>query len=149
MCRRCSSSSAWPRSSTTPATTACVRRDGRTKRRGVAVTQPKGDPFEALGDPNRRAIVERLSAGPTSVGALAEALPISRPAVSRHLRLLKEAGLVVEEPEGTRRVYRLHEDGVAAVQAYLARVWGDAIARFTITAENVQPKAAQTKKQAR
>jgi len=107
------------------------------------VTPPKGDPFEALGDPNRRAIVEQLSAGPTSVGALAEALPISRPAVSRHLRLLKEAGLVVEEPEGTRRVYRLHEDGVAAVQEYLTRVWGDAIARFTLTAENVQPKSAK------
>jgi DNA-binding transcriptional ArsR family regulator len=107
------------------------------------VRQPKGDPFEALGDPNRRAIVEQLSRGATSVGALAEALPISRPAVSRHLRLLKDAGLVVEEPVGTRRVYRLHEDGVAAVQEYLTRVWGDAIARFTITAENTKPRATK------
>ena len=116
----------------------------------VPAAAAAGDPFEALGDPNRRAIVERLGAGSPegrSVGELASALPISRPAVSRHLRLLKEAGLVVEEPEGTRRVYRLHEDGVAAVQAYLARVWGDAMARFTITAENVQPKPA--KKRAR
>ena len=111
----------------------------------MTATPPAGDPFEALGDPNRRAIVERLSSGPTSVGALAEALPISRPAVSRHLRLLKEAGLVVEEPEGTKRVYRLHEDGVAAVQEYLTRVWGDAITRFAITAENTRPSPAKKK----
>ena len=57
---------------------------------------------------------------------LADELPISRPAVSRHLRLLKDAGLVVEEPQGTRRVYRLQEQGVEAVRAYLAEVWGDA-----------------------
>ena len=111
----------------------------------MTASRPKGDPFEALGDPNLRAIVERLSAGASSVGALAEALPISRPAVSRHLRLLKEAGLVVEEPVGTRRVYRLHEDGVAAVQDYLTRVWGDAIARFAITAENTQSRAKREK----
>ena len=115
----------------------------------MPVTQPAGDPFEALGDPNRRAIVERLSAGASSVGALAEALPISRPAVSRHLRLLKEAGLVVEEPVGTRRVYRLHEDGVAAVQEYLTRVWGDAIARFTIAAENTRPAPSTRRKPSR
>ena len=122
-----------------------ARRDPRRAGCGVAVKQPKGDPFEALGDPNRRAIVERLSGGASSVGALAEALPISRPAVSRHLRLLKEAGLVVEEPVGTRRVYRLHEDGVAAVQEYLTQVWGDAIARFTITAENTRPTQPASK----
>ncbi len=115
----------------------------------MPVTQPAGDPFEALGDPNRRAIVERLSAGASSVGALAEALPISRPAVSRHLRLLKEAGLVVEEPVGTRRVYRLHEDGVAAVQEYLTRVWGEAIARFTIAAENTPPAPSKRRKPSR
>jgi DNA-binding transcriptional ArsR family regulator len=98
-----------------------------------------GDPFEALGDPNRRAIVELLGTGPAggrSVGELADALPISRPAVSRHLRLLKEAGLVVEEPRGTRRLYRLHDEGLAAVRAYLDRVWGDAAARFRLMAEN-------------
>ena len=72
---------------------------------------PPGDPFEALGDPNRRAIVELLGGGDRSVRELADALPISRPAVSRHHRLLKEAGLVVEEPRGTRRVYRLHDQG--------------------------------------
>lgn len=70
------------------------------------------------------------------MGALAEAVPISRPAVSRHLRLLKEAGLVVEEPQGTRRIYRLQDDGLAAVQAYLTEVWGEAASRFKLTAEN-------------
>src|SRR5690348_3837956 len=89
-----------------------------------------GDPFEALGDPNRRAILELLGAQGRSVREIADALPISRPAVSRHLRLLKEAGLVTEEPRGTRRIYRLHAEGVEAVQAYLRQVWGEAAARF-------------------
>jgi DNA-binding transcriptional ArsR family regulator len=95
-----------------------------------------GDPFDALGDPNRRAIVELLGSGGRSVREIADELPISRPAVSRHLRLLKNAGLVVEEPRGTRRIYRLHVEGVEAVQAYLTRVWGDAAARFRLVAEN-------------
>jgi DNA-binding transcriptional ArsR family regulator len=99
---------------------------------------PAGDPFEALGDPNRRAIVELLSREGRSVQQLADALPISRPAVSRHLRLLKEAGLVVEEPVGTRRIYRLQHEGIEAVQAYLVQVWGDAVARFRLTAENTK-----------
>ena len=95
-----------------------------------------GDPFEALGDPNRRAIVELLGSGGRSVGEVAAALPISRPAVSRHLRLLKEAGLVVEEPRGTRRIYRLHDQGVEAVETFLTQVWGDVAARFRLLAEN-------------
>ena len=95
-----------------------------------------GDPFDALGDPNRRAIVELLGAGDRSVRELAEALPISRPAVSRHLRLLKRAGLVVEEPLGTRRIYRLHDEGVEAVRRYLTDVWGEAGARFRLVADN-------------
>ena len=104
------------------------------------IASAAGDPFEALGDPNRRAIVELLGGGGRSVGELANALPISRPAVSRHLRLLKDAGLVVEEPRGTRRIYQLHDDGVAAVQAYLTEVWGDAVGRFRLMAENTDPK---------
>jgi DNA-binding transcriptional ArsR family regulator len=105
-------------------------------------TEPARDPFEALGDPNRRAIVELLAAGGgtgRSVQELADALPISRPAVSRHLRLLKEAGLVREEPVGTRRIYRLHDEGIEAVRAYLERVWGEAAARFTLVASNTAP----------
>jgi DNA-binding transcriptional ArsR family regulator len=98
--------------------------------------------LEALGDPSRRAIVELLGADDgrgRSVRELADALPISRPAVSRHLRLLKEAGLVIEEPRGTRRIYRLHDEGLDAVRAYLDRVWGDAASRFRLVAENTAP----------
>ena len=71
---------------------------------------------------------------------IADRLPISRPAVSRHLRLLKESGLVEEEPQGTRRIYRVREEGMLAVQAYLEQVWGDAAARFRIAAENLGPR---------
>ncbi|HSK97082.1 MAG TPA: metalloregulator ArsR/SmtB family transcription factor [Euzebyales bacterium] len=103
----------------------------------MALDALPGDPFDALGDAHRRAIVELLRDGDRSVRQLAEALPISRPAVSRHLRLLKQAGLVTDRAEGTRRLYRLHDEGIAAVQAYLQRVWGDAAARFRIAAENL------------
>jgi DNA-binding transcriptional ArsR family regulator len=64
-------------------------------------------------------------------------MPISRPAVSRHLRLLKEAGLVGEEAQGARRIYRLRDEGVEAMREYLERVWGDAVTRFRLLAENV------------
>jgi DNA-binding transcriptional ArsR family regulator len=96
-----------------------------------------GDPFEALGDPNRREILRLLSAGDKPVQEIAAAMPISRPAVSRHLRLLKDAGLVAEQPAGTRRIYHLQEEGLHAVQAYLEGIWGDAAARFRLFAENI------------
>jgi DNA-binding transcriptional ArsR family regulator len=70
------------------------------------------------------------------VRELADELPISRPAVSRHLKLLKDAGLVTDRAAGTRRLYRLHDEGIAAVQAYLQQVWGDAAARFKLLADN-------------
>lgn len=98
-----------------------------------------GDPFEALGDPTRREIVRMLGRGDRSVRELSDALPISRPAVSRHLRLLKDAGLVNDRPQGTRRLYRLHEEGVEAVREYLEEMWGQAAARFTLLAENTSP----------
>jgi DNA-binding transcriptional ArsR family regulator len=84
--------------------------------------------------------VELLRERDRSVRELADALPISRPAVSRHLRLLKEAGLVSDRPEGTRRLYRLHDEGIDAVRAYLEEVWGDAAARFRIAAENLEER---------
>ena len=97
---------------------------------------PAAGPFEALADANRRAILELLGDGPRSVQQLADDLPISGLVVSRHLRLLKEAGLVEPEVVGTRRVYRLQREGVEAVQRYLESVWGDVARRFTLAAEN-------------
>lgn len=94
------------------------------------------DPFEALGDPQRRRILRLLGEQERSVGELAAAMPISRPAVSRHLRVLREAGLVGEKPRGTQRIYALRATGVDAVRAYLEQVWGDAATRFRLTAEN-------------
>nr|WP_202897051.1 metalloregulator ArsR/SmtB family transcription factor [Actinopolymorpha pittospori] len=88
-----------------------------------------------LGDATRRAIFELLARRPRSVGELAEELPISRPAVSQHLRVLKEGGLVVDQAEGTRRVYRLNPDGVTALRAYLERIWDDALTAFHKAAE--------------
>lgn len=70
------------------------------------------------------------------MGQLADELPISRPAVSRHLRLLKDAGLVSDRAEGTRRLYRLHDEGIEAVRAYVEGIWGDAATRFRLAAEN-------------
>ena len=95
--------------------------------------------FSVRCDPNRRALVEMLRSGDRSVQELADELPISRPAVSRHLRVLKEAGLVTDRAEGTRRLYRLHDAGIDAVRAYLMEVWGDAAARFRLAAENSAP----------
>jgi DNA-binding transcriptional ArsR family regulator len=95
-----------------------------------------GDPgLGLLGDPTRRAIFELLARRPRSVGELARELPISRPAVSQHLRALKDGGLVVDRAEGTRRVYRLNPDGVTALRAYLDRIWDQALTAFHKAAE--------------
>jgi DNA-binding transcriptional ArsR family regulator len=91
--------------------------------------------LDALGDPTRRAIVERLQAGPRAVGELASGLPVSRPAVSQHLRVLKEAGLVTERQVGTRRLYRLDPAGLAEVRSYFDRFWELALADFKAAAE--------------
>lgn len=96
--------------------------------------------LDALGDPTRRAILEILGRGDRSVGQLAADLPVSRPAVSRHLRLLKEAGLVSDRASGTRRLYRLDGAGAEAVRAYLEELWGEAGARFRLAAENTAPR---------
>ncbi len=91
--------------------------------------------MDALGDRTRRAIFEQLSQGPRAVGEIAEDLPVSRPAVSQHLRILKEAGLVAERREGTRRIYRLDPDGLAQVRDYFDRFWDAALADFKAAAE--------------
>ncbi|MEN3283886.1 MAG: hypothetical protein V7607_5026 [Solirubrobacteraceae bacterium] len=96
--------------------------------------------LDALGDANRRAIVEILGSGGRSVKEIADALPISRPAVSRHLRLLKDAGLVSDQADGTRHIYELRAEGVEAIRRYFAEVWGEAVTRFRIVAENTDER---------
>jgi DNA-binding transcriptional ArsR family regulator len=91
--------------------------------------------FDALGDPTRRAIFERLLVGPRPVGDLARDLPVSRPAVSQHLRVLKRADLVRDSAEGTRRIYRVDPEGVAALRQQLDRFWDQALVAFKVAAE--------------
>jgi DNA-binding transcriptional ArsR family regulator len=92
--------------------------------------------MDALGDPTRRAIFERLRSGPRAVGEIADELPISRPAVSQHLRVLKEAGLVTERRNGTRRIYRVDPDGIGVLRAYFDEFWNEALAAFKEAAED-------------
>jgi len=94
--------------------------------------------FEALSDANRREILRILSGGDKPVQEIADEMTISRPAVSRHLRLLKDAGMVTERAQGTRRIYCLQERGIEAVREYLERVWGEAAARFRLLADNTE-----------
>jgi DNA-binding transcriptional ArsR family regulator len=93
------------------------------------------DPLDALGDPTRRAVFERLKDGPRAVGELAQGLPVSRPAVSQHLRVLKDAGLVTDERAGTRRLYRIDAAGLAELRAYVEGFWDTALASFKEAAE--------------
>lgn len=95
-----------------------------------------GDPFDALGNPHRREIVELLARKPRSVQEIADRLPISRPATSRHLSVLSRAGLVTDEQVGTKRLYRLE-------RSYLTQVWSDVATRFKLFAENTERKPAR------
>ena len=95
----------------------------------------RGPAFTALGDATRRAVFERLSRGPRSVGEIARGLPVSRPAVSQHLRVLKRAGLVRDQARGTRRLYSVNPEGVAALRDYLDQFWNKALAAFKAAAE--------------
>jgi len=88
------------------------------------------DAWTALGDPTRRAIFERLAERPRAVGELAGDLPVSRPAVSQHLRVLKDAGLVIDRAAGTRRIYQVDPDGLGAMRAQLDRFWAQALAAY-------------------
>src|SRR3990170_4656688 len=94
--------------------------------------------LDALGDPTRRAILELVRDGPRPVGEIARQLPVSRPAVSQHLRVLKGAGLVRDRQEGTRRLYGVDAEGLAALRAYLERFWDTALAAFKETADEQQ-----------
>jgi DNA-binding transcriptional ArsR family regulator len=96
--------------------------------------------MDALGDPTRRAIFEQLAGGPKAVGQIAEALPVSRPAVSQHLKVLKQAGLVIDRAQGTRRLYQLNPQGIQDLRAYFDQFWNQALVSFKEAAEKeVQP----------
>ena len=95
--------------------------------------------LSALGDPTRRAIFERLAERPSAVGELARGLPVSRPAVSQHLRVLKDAGLVIDRPAGARRIYQLDPEGVDGLRAYFDQFWSRALAAYKTAVEH-QPE---------
>lgn len=95
-----------------------------------------GNALECLGDPTRRRIFERLRRGPQSVGVLARGLPVSRPAVSQHLKVLKDAGLVEDRPDGTRRIYFIDPHGLGELRRWLDSFWTDALLRFKEEAES-------------
>jgi DNA-binding transcriptional ArsR family regulator len=97
--------------------------------------QTNGHPLAALGDPTRRQVFELLRAGPRSVGELAAGLPVSRPAVSQHLRVLEEAGLVTHRRQGTRHLYELDTAGVASLRDWVDGFWSEALARYKAAAE--------------
>jgi DNA-binding transcriptional ArsR family regulator len=91
--------------------------------------------FAALADPTRRRVLERLAAGPRAVGDIADGLPVSRPAVSQHLKVLKEAGLVSDRQEGARRIYAIDPQGLGVMRAWLDRFWDAAMAAFAAEVE--------------
>jgi DNA-binding transcriptional ArsR family regulator len=97
------------------------------------------DGIGALGDPTRREIFERIAERPRAVGELARELPVSRPAVSQHLKVLKEAGLVIDRAEGNRRIYQLDPDGIGAIRAYLDQFWHQALTAFKTHVEKGEP----------
>ena len=101
------------------------------------------DSFSALADPTRRAIFERIAKKPSPVGRLAAGLPVSRPAVSQHLRVLKEAGLVAESTEGTRRIYRLDPRGIAAMREWLDAHWALALDAFKAFADQQEEEESK------
>jgi DNA-binding transcriptional ArsR family regulator len=96
-----------------------------------------GEALAALADPTRRRVFERLRSGPKPVGALARGMPVSRPAVSQHLKALKEAGLVADRPEGTRRVYYIDPHGLAMLRKWLDQFWDEALAAFQAEVEKM------------
>jgi len=100
--------------------------------------------LNGLADPTRRDIFERLGEGPRAVVDLARGLPVSRPAVSQHLRVLKEAGLVIDQRVGNRRIYRLNPDGLGVLRAYLDRFWDRALADFKAAAESEGEEGTRT-----
>jgi DNA-binding transcriptional ArsR family regulator len=105
-----------------------------------------GRKFAALADPTRRRVFERLRSGPKPVGAIARGLPVTRPAVSQHLKVLKEAGLVSDRPEGTRRVYFIDPHGLGALRKWLDQFWDDALRAFQAEIEQTNDRKNEAKR---
>jgi DNA-binding transcriptional ArsR family regulator len=104
-----------------------------------------GNALQCLSDPTRRVVFERLRSGPQSVGELSRGLPVSRPAVSQHLKALKEAGLVNDEPDGARRIYHIDPEGLGELRRWLDQFWDGALEAFKREVENPQnPKGRKT-----
>jgi DNA-binding transcriptional ArsR family regulator len=104
-----------------------------------------GDAFAALADPTRRRIFERLKSGPKPVGTVARGMPVSRPAVSQHLKVLKAAGLVADRPEGARRVYFIDPHGLGALRKWLDQFWDEALAAFRAEVEKASEQKGRGK----
>ena len=102
--------------------------------------------LNALGDATRRAIFEKLEHGPLSVVHIAEGMSVSRPAVSQHLKVLREAKLITMEQQGTRSIYRIEQEGLLALRNYLDRFWDEALLNFKRLAEETEQQQSQTKK---
>ena len=111
-----------------PAAQACLAGEFVSDNLRLVITYQ--EPWTALGDRTRRTIFERIAARPQAVGELASDLPVSRPAVSQHLKVLKDAGLVIDQRAGNRRIYRLNPEGVGALRADIERFWSDALAAY-------------------
>jgi DNA-binding transcriptional ArsR family regulator len=116
---------------------------GLVSRNLPFVTTYGVDALASLADPSRRAVFEALRDGPRAVGELADGLPISRPAVSQHLRVLKDAGLVTDQAAGTKRLYRLRPEGIAGLRAYLDRMWSEAMTSFAAAAEAAERESGE------
>ena len=112
----------------------------------MSKTLPAADQMAALGEPTRRNIIEILSVCPSSVADIARQLPVSRPAVSQHLRVLKDAGLVTLRIEGTRNIYQLDPKGVAALRNHLDSLWQTALEQFKTTAQRASPPRKERRK---
>lgn len=111
------------------------RKSRRTVSQDLRLAELSDPVLDALGDPTRRAILHRLREGPKPVVEIARGLPVTRPAVSQHLRVLKDAGLVIDRAEGTRRLYAVDPNGLFALRAFLESFWADALAGFVTAAD--------------
>jgi DNA-binding transcriptional ArsR family regulator len=121
------------------------RKPRRTVSQDAPSIRPSERVFDALGDPTRRLILHRLREGPRPVVEISRGLPVSRPAVSQHLRVLKDAGLVIDRAQGNRRLYAVDPNGLSAVRAFLELFWTNALTRFVAASDRAQQSSAKAR----